>query len=274
MSSLFEDAGALDCPFVDITVKVGGKDVPVTVRNPSAFESDEMDAFFANEYAKNLAEMTTSTNGKACELDTVKAIYSTKPSSEIIEQLLGTRSSDITSLALRRSGLNMVDEALKIQKMTDEEKKPYEAAMQEKLDKFVEEARAEIRAEYDSVSQYDLVERVSQVNINIKALGKSNRALAAEYLYHGLYRPGTDQHAFDNVEQVRQQFSVETIDRLYRQFRTATTEKSTDLPIVSPEESTPDGLTPSLNTSGVVTMTSGEHTATLPEDSKQSITSA
>jgi len=274
MASFFEEIGAFDRPFVDVTVKVGGKETTLQSRLPSAQEQDSMEAYFTNEHAKALTEMTQPRNGGPCELDTMRSMYSARPDADLINQLLGTRNQEVKKKAVELSGINLLKEYVRIKALPEAEQAAAFAENDDKIAEFIGPAREHIAAEYEGCSHDELVEQTAQVAINIKALAKANRSLGAQYLYFTLYRPGENpKRAFESTDQVRDQLSPETIESITQAIRAAI-EKDADLPPDSPEGSAPDGRSSSPSTSAAVTTTSGEPTATTPADSNSSSTPA
>lgn len=270
MASYFEEQGLFDRPFVDVNLTIRGKTIPAKARVASGKESDMMDVFFASEHSRVLASLDQSTNGLPSERASIRAMYSTRPRSDIIDQLLGTRGKDIIERAIKIAGLDLVEEDKKMSGMGKEERTNYEAEKQAILDEARIKAKAEIASDYDSTSTDELLDKVTEVNVNIKALARANRALYAYYLYYTLYRPDEQTRCFESADQVKNELSSETIDSLTLQVRKAL-EQLSKVPTESPEASEQSGPTPSQSNSVEDTTASGEPTTTASDDSKQSI---
>lgn len=221
MASLFEEIGALDRPFIPVTLKINGRDVAVTARRPSAREQDSLDTYQMNEYGRVITESDRSVDGNLSELERVKRIYTSRPKSDLVQQMLPTRADEIRQLAADLAGVDLGEESLKMAAMGDEERAAYVKQRDEEMKTVVEAAKKQVAEDIDKTETMEsLVDYLAQVNINIKAQLIARRNAHASFLYYVLYRPTGDgseptKRAFDSPEQVQAQFTKDGIEDIF-----------------------------------------------------------
>lgn len=263
MASVFEEMGIFDLPFLPVQIVVKTKTVDLKARALSAEEEDQLDSIQMDEYGRLITEMTKpKADGLISELDRVALVYSTKPDSEIAEQLVGTREPDVRKRALETSGIDFQFELDKISQIEDlAEREKYAAEQNKVYDAALKDAREALQAEIEAQGHELLVAQIAQININIKALTLARKAYNSEYLFRTLYRMDEKQRAFDTAAQLRQQWSTEKIEEAVKAVQEAV---RTDLPFESPPEIAPSGQPSSSNTSEEVTPIGGPPTETTP----------
>ena len=265
MASVFEELLALDRPFVDFKLRLNGKEFDATARRLSAADADALDAFFADEYARLIVQ-NTEPNG---ELDRVERIYAARPRQDLMDQILGTRAIEIQRNGLALAGIDAKEIAKKSKDLEGEALDAYEAELEEMLKPHVEQAKAEIAADYESKSTEELSKILAQVNINIKAMQDARYAQQRRTLFYTLY--DADKTPFFTDIEFVNQLSKSTIESIVSQVDLALLVGS-DLPFESPPAHEPDGQQPSPRNSAAGMKAGGKRTKTTPSASKPSTT--
>jgi hypothetical protein len=262
MASIFEELEALDRPFLPVKITIGKMEREFLARVPSAEESDALDAAFIEEYAKILAEKSQPQEGKTSEMATVRAIYKGRPKSDIVEQLVGSRQTDIMREALTNSGLDMGAETVKMFRMPLEEKTKYAEDLDAQLEVAKKPIVERITAEYDALPIETLLDQLSQVNINIKSLALANRNTGADYIYQTLYEFGDQpKRVYPSPEKVRN-LKPDTIEKIVKAIRAVV--EISDVPLDLPDEKEQDKPSSSPSNLEAETKPSGDSTPETP----------
>jgi hypothetical protein len=259
--STFEELLALDRPFVPVTFFLNGKEINLKARRPSAADMDTLDAIHSDTWARLVIEKTEATPGKQSELEKVRVTYSLRTREELIEQLLGTRYMDIDARAVEIVGKSLdtfTQEALEIE--NEDERVEYLVAGKKQLDEAAEIARKEIAEDYNSRPTEDLVDLISQVNINMKALAEASLAREAARLYYLVYTEDETTPFFPDTQAVLK-LQVETVKAFAQAVERAFVKSvPADLPFDSPSDPEPSGPQPSPKSSEAVSKGSGKRT--------------
>ena len=267
MASLFEELGAFDRPWVDVTVRIGSAERQMLARVPSASEQDAIDAFYMDEFSRILMDNVVAKDGKISERDRVADIYRTRSKEDIVEQLIPTRSLELKERVQALTGILIGAETLRLQAIEDDEERKIEA---EALDIRWKEGEDIVRKEIAEELGYEdfdlLVKRLAEVNINLKVQMTAKKNTNARFLLSSLYFRNPDgsagEPAFKSIEEVSQ-FKAETIESLTAQVQAAL-QKGADLPLESPAGEEPGKPLLSQSISEAATPISGEPIATTP----------
>lgn len=270
MASIFEELGALDRPFCPVTINMGGKEINALARMPSAEEQDTIDEFYNQDRARILESLITEQGGLPSELTRVKFLYNARPKSDLVTQMLGARTNEITARAYELMGVDATSEAQKMLAMTEEEQKAYSAEQMERLTEFTAQAKDLEKQDLEATDMDTLVDQLSNYNVNLKSIIQARKSLNSWSVYYSLYtdkdKDGNviePQRVFESAEQVRKAMQPDTIDKVVEAIREGFKETAM-LPFKSPAD--PEPVKPSLSPSISVeaTQTSGEPIATTP----------
>lgn len=244
MSTIFEELANLDRPLVDVNLLIGGVAKTLKARRPNALDADAIEAYYSDEYARLIVAKTERPADKPdvlCELEQMRLIYAGRTKEELIGQLLQTREDDIQRLAFEKAQFDVQAELKLMLDRTDEEKEAYLAERREQVKAAIAEASAEIRSEYEAREFEELVDLISQVNVNVKAIGEAQSSKAAMYLYYVLCDENGKQIC-PSAESVKSRFTIETIRRLVKEINSAfLLQSAPDLPFVSQGDDAPGG---------------------------------
>lgn len=271
--SLFKELQLLDRPYIPMSIHIGGRDVKVRVRLPSAQEQDAIDAFYMDTYAKTIAEKLEIRHGrKTSERDSLRLIYEARTKAELIDQLIPTRQADIESRAYELAGIDRDYELRELMRLSSSEPERFTERAQQIDDAIAitqPQAREEVARSYEDKSVEELARLMADININMKATTSASQAREADVLYYSMYDETGKQHMFESPEEVLEELRPDKITEIMRAIRKSIKEYE-DIPFVSPGDSAPDGQ-PSLSSdSAADTKTGGKRTKTMRENSKQS----
>jgi|SRR5579872_5592513 len=273
MASVFDELGALDRPFCNIKISLGGKDISALGRMPSAEEQDMIDHFFNEEYARILEEKLSSKDGVQSELERIRRLYNVRPKSDLVDQMLGVRTQEITKRAYDLMGVDYESEAEKMAKMSEDERTAYVHEQDEILKGFVKQARELEKQDLEAADFNSLVDQLSTYNINLKSVVQARRAVSTWSVYYSLYTDKdpvsgatiAPKRVFESMEAVRKNLTAETIDKIVEALREGFRETAA-LPFKSQVEAERAKLSQSPSTSAAATETSGEPIETTPEN--------
>lgn len=271
MTHLIEELMELDRPYLPIKVKIKSKELEFLARVPSAFEQDTVDGFFDEEYGRLLHEKTTPRENGESELDRVRFNYRSKDKSLIVSQLLTSRGEEIETQAYELLGIDFKAVAQLMTKMTDEERTEYVKEQEERLVGARKEARETMKAELEASDVHDLIEQLSNLNINYKAVIEAQNNLACHHVFLTLYvekdaegKPCEPTRVFDSPEAVRKTLQPDTIALIVKSVKEAFKGKP-NLPFKLPDDQEPAKPSSSQSTSVEATPTSGAPISTTPE---------
>ena len=268
MASIFEELVRLSRPFVAVTLTLGGKEIPCQARSLSAAEEDIADSHFKNVYSRILNEKRTPQGeSPLSETEIIRSIYSTRPKEDLVDQLMITRQDAIQQEAIRSLGLDMRVEYLKLQAMDADEKVAYEKSQSVALEAALAEARKIVRADMMGLPMEQLVNQVTDVNINVKALEEANKEAESQFLLYALHTLDTPPApVFASLDDVRS-LPHDQIHTMAVQSREALhAEAKSNLPFASGTAAEPVKPTSSPSNSEAATETSGTPTETTPAD--------
>jgi hypothetical protein len=271
MPSLFKELEILDRPFIPITSQIGNRNLDIEVRLPSAQEQDCIDSYYMDQYAKVLADKLEVKPGrKTSERDSLRVIYEGRPKTDLIEQIVPTRQSDIEVRAYEIAGLDRETELKKLLDLNRES--PEKAAERAKeLDDILTDGRIQARNEmvalYEEKSVEELAQLMSDININIKSTQAAGQAREADVLYYSMFLNG--ERLFESPEEILEELRPEKISEITKAIREAIS-RYEDLPFVSPVANAPNGVPSSLGDSVAVTKVGGRPIPQVPANSKQS----
>lgn len=272
--TIFEELASLDRPIVDFSFPINGKVMQLKARRLNAMEQDAMDAFYSDEYARLIIEKTESREGSKSELEQMKGIYATQTREALTAQLLETRAADVERIALESVGFNLESEMASIGTLPDGEREAYIEKRRVEVAEARKGARQEIQAEYDVRPLEELVDLISQMNVNVKAITEAQVSKATMFLYYALI-DDSGKRICPSIEKVRESFTTSTILNMVKEVdRAFVLQSAPDLPFVSPDDNTHDGQPSSSGTSEAVTKTGGKRTKTTRANSKSSTTPA
>lgn len=260
--TVFEELLQLDRPFLDLKLKIAGRELEVLARRMNAADQDALDAFRSDEYARLVIEYTEPQSGKQSELDRVRQVYKMLSRHELLEQLLGTRSDQIQERALALSGLEASQVSQHFASLTDEaEKAAYQNEVEEALRASRSAAKEEFALEYQTKTDDELADIMAQVNVNVKANQEAMIRQNARRLYYQVYTSEKERF-FPSVESVME-FSRESVIVWLKAVDAAFNEwLLKQLPFESQDGQEPDGPLPSSSTSEAATKTGGKRTRT------------
>lgn len=265
MSSIFDELVALDRPWLPVKLKIGNGEKSFSIRRLNAADSDALDAFASDEYARLILEKTEPVG--ASELDRVRATYLQRPRHELLQQVVGTRFMDIERRALEIGGDDLrmrVDEA---KGLTAEDQDAFEVALRLELDSYRVQARNEIGSEYDSKPDDELASIMAQVNINMKSIGEARQKQDARRLFYMLHDEAHER-VFPTLASVSD-LTEDTIKRLLEKIDEAfMLAIAADLPFVLQDGLAQSKPSPSPSTSVADTKPSGKRTRTRQKGSK------
>jgi hypothetical protein len=273
MATLFEELASLDRPIVDVQLTINGKVKDLTARRPNALEADAIESYYSDEYARLIIEKTESSDpARPSELDQMRGLYAGRTREELTAQLLETRLPDIERIAFEKADFDVHAEIRMFADRPESEREAYLEKRKAEVKKAQLEARAEVKAEYDARDFKDLVDLISQVNINVKAISEAQSSKASMYLYYALI-DDKGERICPSAEAVKANFTMPTIRRLVSDIEKAfVLQSAPDLPFVSPDDNEPDGQPSSSATSEAGTVTGGKRTRTTRASSKRSTT--
>lgn len=273
--TIFDEIANLDRPFVPVKLNIGGKPYEFQAKRPNSLEADAIDAYYTEEYSKLIVKKTEPQNGSESELDQMRRILHTRTREEITMQLLQTRIPDIQRLTAEKVNFNPQRELASLMDLSEEEKDSYIENRRAELEEAEKISRVEIKAEYDIREIDELIELLSQININVKALAEAQAGRNAIYVYFALHDANGDR-VCPSPESVREQFQLGTISNFVKEIEGAFQRQvRADLPFVSQADSAPNGQPSSANTSEPETTQSspgGKPTKATRKNSKRSTT--
>jgi hypothetical protein len=255
MASFFEELLEWDRPFAECEITIGGKTKKCLARRESAAQADELDSYYNDEYGRFVIKNTTSTGDRTSELERVKQVYRTRTREELLDNIMQTRIGDVKRAALKLLEIEMPEE----QRVADrravendpEKLAAYEKSLQELYAPLRDNAESTIRHEYDDRTNEELIDMVSEVNINMLCLTKASHNRGVKKLLYTLYT--LDKlPLFNSLEEI-ESFKPDTINIMLQAVEFAFLPKdmgsAADLPFVSPADPEPDGQLPSQSTS-------------------------
>jgi hypothetical protein len=265
MAFSFEELLQIDRPWISVKLAIGSKEQEFQIRRLSAADSDKSEADYADDYAKFVVEFTETKDGSQSELERVHALYMTRPRSEIMDQILGTRFADVNRRAFDLAGEDFKTRLSALEELSTEEKIEADKALREELQGYREQAAKDITAEeYDHKTIEELVSLISQINVNMKAINKARAKQNAERLYYMLH-DANKKPFFPTMESVYQ-IQTKTIDGFLEKIDEALAVG--DLPFESPDGLEPAKPLPSQSTSAAATKDSGKRTTTRRKSSR------
>jgi len=186
--SVFEEIANLDRPFVKCNLSLGGELKEFQVKRPNALEADAIDAYYSDEYAKLIVKYTDPTeNGTPNELDQMRNVLKNATTEAIINQLMQTRRDDVQRGAMTKLDFDPAKEVSEALNMSEEERETYITERRAQFAAAHEAATSEVRAEYENLDKADLVETLSNVNLNMKCLMEAGVARQAMFVYLTLH---------------------------------------------------------------------------------------
>ena len=261
--SIFEELVALDRPYLSLTANIGGTDRKFLVRRLSAADQDALEAYGTDEYARQILARTEGIDGAQSEMERVKQTYKSRPRSELMEQIVGTRFQDVRTRALEILGEDYSDRAKNAEDIVDvSERMEAQKVLRLELNTAFESSKVDVATEYDTKTDEDIADIMSQVNINMKSMSEATSRQKARNLFYILF--DENKHpVFPELDSVHS-LSTESIDAILNASELAFTKAvPADLPFALPVDPERDKPTPSQSNSVAATKRSGKRTRTL-----------
>lgn len=261
--SIFEELVALDRPYINFNATISGIERPFLARRLSAADQDAIEAYFSDEYARQVLTRTESVDGKPSEIERVKVTYLSRPRTDLIAQILGTRAREVNARTFTILGEDYRERATASEDIKDiDERTEVQKQLVVEIDAARVAANLEFASEYEYRTDEELADIMSQINVNYRAQTEAasrRNSRNLHYILHTLDKERVFPTA-ESVEQLSQETIISILDASTKAFEMAV---STDLPFALP--AAPERDKPSSSQSNLVgaTKRSGKRTRTL-----------
>lgn len=238
---LLEELQLLDRPYIPFELSIGKSKKSVYLRKLSAADSDALEAIYEDVWGRSVMKYTEIEPGKQNELQKVAKALSRLPQENLVSRLLGTRILDIQAMIQERVGksIQQIQAEERAMRGPDGEVPSEHTEAYQDLVASVTSAEAsakdEISSEYESMSHEELVERLSQAEINMRAQRDGRIARNIARIFHTVYLDEAGTKVFPSAQSVST-LSEETVAKILARMDLALLEAQNDLPLDLPAD--------------------------------------